>query len=315
MQSVESSGPIGAAGPTVDRIESLLRVAEAHHTGVPVGTLSDLLPSGFAPTATELADWIRARPDLGKVIGETVFPPQGTVAAEALAARRARGELYWNRAVRLASDTLRPVHPLLRSVALTGSSAYGEPEVGDDLDFLAITRTDAVWVFLAFTYLRLRLQGGPDSDPETGACFNYVMDERTARREFSDSKGLLFAREALTARPVHGEAYYRGLVRSSAWMESELPRAYARWSGPADSPPPEVPGVRLGTRALNLLLFPWIAAYLQVQGMLRNRAFRRSGRSHRVFRTITTYRKLSFASLRFEQLRRHYDSTPNRSSS
>lgn len=272
--------------------------------------LSELLPEGAPSSGAGVADWLRRHPAFGTVVGETAFPASAAPVVSDLSERRARGERYWSRARVLTTEDLRRVHPLLRAVAVTGSAAYGEPEPGDDLDFLAITRTDSVWVFLAYTYLRLRLRPETTAGAGSGACFNYVMEEGTADREFAESRGLLFAREALTARPVLGESYYRRLVRSASWMRLELPRMYARWDGPVPDPDGDRRPVPLVVRALNVLLFPFVATYLQLQGLARNRGLRQSGRPDRGFRTLTHYRKLTFASARFERLRAEYEGAP-----
>jgi hypothetical protein len=307
--------PDSGAEITARRVESILRVAGAHRTGVAVGALTELLPAEGPRSEADLAEWLRAHPSVGTLVGSTAFAPSSPPVTGSVGERRARGDRYWRRAADLAAGDLRPVHRLLLSMAVTGSAAYGEPEAGDDLDLLAITRTDSVWVFLAFTYLRLRLRSDNVADADSGPCFNYVMDERTAWTEYAGSRGLLFAREALTARPVLGEAYYRQLLHSASWMGDELPRLFARWELPRDRRSDPAPRAPLALRIVNAFLFPWIAAYLQAQGLMRNRAYRRSGQSARAFRTFTHYRKLCFASARFESLRRHYEGSRSTSRS
>ncbi len=307
-----SGGSVLRYGPgteaTARRVESILGIAGAHRTGVPVDSLTELLPEDGPRSPTDLVEWIGAHPSIGTVVGARAFLPSFRPPYSDLDDRRARGERYWNRAVELPAGRLRMVRPLLRTLAVTGSTAYGEPEAGDDLDFLAVTRPDSVWVFLTYTYLRLRLWGlGPTSDDEPGPCFNYVVDEATAKHQFAESRGLLFAREALTSRPIVGEEYYRDLVRSAPWMRDELPRLYARWQAVPVGAPPSHVATPWPVRVLNWALFPLVATYLQMRGLLRNRRLRASGQGDRAFRTVAHYRYLMFATERFERLRRAHE--------
>jgi hypothetical protein len=133
------------------------------------------------------------------------------------------------------------------------------------------------------------------------------MDDGTSERKFVHSRGLLFAREALTSRPVVGEEYYRSLVGSAGWMRSELPRLYARWDPvpaevvPAPAPTPWAIGL------LNRVLFPLVSTYLQLQGLVRNHRLRVTGHPERAFRTLPRYRSMMFATERFERLRRAHE--------
>ena len=43
-------------------------------------------------------------------------------------------------------------------MGITGSTAYGEPKSGDDLDFIVVTRKGALWVFVLYAVLAARIQ-------------------------------------------------------------------------------------------------------------------------------------------------------------
>jgi hypothetical protein len=197
---------------------------------------------------------------------------------------------------------------MLRCLGVTGSLAYGEPELGDDCDFMAIARPGSVWVFLAYAYLAIRLgRARPSGEGPAGWCFNWVFDEASARREYSQPHGFLFAREALMTHPLVGEEYYRALVRSSAWLQAEAPRLFARWQSGEDTVLPPAPEpAPLPIRALNALVYPWLAAYLQLVGLYRNARSGRRGRSESGFRTVTRFRRFALASEKYEQLERAY---------
>jgi len=165
-----------------------------------------------------------------------------------------------------------------------------------------------VWPTLLYTYLAARLRphaAGPD-DPSHW-CFNYVVDERVARKEFAAPHDFLFAREALTARPVVGGAFYRGMVGEATWLADEVPRLYERWKADGLPPlPPEAPAPPL-IRVLNTLLFPIVASYLSLVALFRNHQYRRRGEATRCFRVRASLGRLTYETERFESLRELYE--------
>ena len=210
-------------------------------------------------------------------------------------------------AAAVVGGPLADVAPLVRCVAVTGSAAYGEPAPHDDLDFLVVTRSGSVWPFLLYSYLaaRRRPARGRDDGPSHW-CFNYILDERAVREEFANSRGFLFAREALTARPVAGEPYYRGLVGSADWLAQEVPRLYQRWCVGGLPPLPPESAAPLALRLVNVVLFPLLATYLNLAALLRNRRLTREGRSAKRFRVNAHLDRLTYETERFEELRTLY---------
>jgi hypothetical protein len=245
---------------------------------------------------------MRAHPRSGRITGgHAVGPTAADLVIDG--ERRERAEQYYQAAVRLFDSALQRSRPWLRCLAVTGSTAYGDPRAGDDCDFMAVVRHGSLWVFVAYVFLRLRLRAWARSaPPEPEWCFNYMLDEETAIREFSRPHGFLFAREALVARPVEGESYYRGLLRRGEWLRHEAPRLYARWES-APMPEPQAPeSAPPDVRILNVVLFPVVAAYLQLKGLWANRRLRRAGREAETFRTITRPGQMSLATRKFERL-------------
>lgn len=220
--------------------------------------------------------------------------------------RAERGERYLRAADELFEGPLRRVVPWLESVGVTGSTAYGEPEPGDDLDFYLITRPGTLPVVLAGTYLALRLEQarrGRLWDPPP--CFNYVVDARRAAEDLAAGEGLLFQREALTAHILLGDEFYRGLLSRTPSLGADFPRLYAaRTEGARAVPPRSAPRT---LRALSALVFVPLAAYLQLVGLRRNARARRQGDLDAQFRTITTPERVAFQSRRFERIRRLYE--------
>ncbi len=288
------------------RIGLLTSLASSFGTSVPVEDLVQLLPTEGPRDPTELEQWLAHHPD-ACVLESGRVTVRGARTAS-LEERRARGRAYLDLAAVMAGGPLRRAHGWLRCIAVSGSTAYGEPEPGDDLDFFVVTRRGAVWWFLAYAFLQARLvrwRNRGAYDPSL--CFNYVQDETDARREFAREQGLLFAREALTLRCVWGEEYYRSLLVLAPWMSDAFPRLHAERTGGPATPPQEPAPAPVLVRILNALVFPGLAAYLQLTGLRRNARLRSTGATARGFRTQSTPRRLQLRSERFEEIRRRYD--------
>jgi hypothetical protein len=300
---------LGGLGPAVedvpgagDRLRALFHIAEEMGTGFSVSELVALLPNGV--TDVGVRAWLKAHPDVAKFDEGLALPANGSL--EHRSERRTRGELYLEAARAFVDGPMAPIRPWVESIGLTGSAAYGEPQAGDDLDFLVVARSGAVWVILAYVYILVRLGRGPrlpEGFPE--ACFNYVLDGPAARREFERPQGFLFAREALAVRTLYGEEYYRGLLGSATWMSAVVPKLYADRSR---SPPlPPAPRAPWPVRWANAVLFPILATYLQFVGAVRNRRFVERGLPERTFAVRTRMGSMALVSSRFERLRAEYE--------
>jgi hypothetical protein len=302
-------GPGGAYGidPADERLDRFLTIAGEFEIGHPVAELLSLLPAEGPTTEEELARWVAARPSVaGLERGELVDvrrPPRENDE------RRARAAAYLDHARDVVRRRWAPLLGWVRTVGVSGSTAFGAPDAGDDLDLFVVARRGALWAFLAGALVLGRLERR--RHPGTVApplCLNHVLDERTASEEFARPQGLLFAREALAVRPVWGESFYRGLLGRARWIEALLPRRYpaeARYELPDRDRP-----VPVGIRLLNAAVFPLLAAYLQLVGLFRNRQFQRRGHAERMFRTVTTPSRQSLASERFERIRQLYEGAP-----
>lgn len=287
------------------RLETLVDVAAAHRTSVPLGEVVDLLPDGAPSTPGGVASLIRGRPGRLAIVDGRVSAPAARLPA-GLAERIVRGQEYLATASQLLDGPLARTRGWVECAGVTGSTAYGAPEAGDDLDFLVVARRGAVWVFLLYSFLALRrARASGRLRVPIEACFNYVLDSEQAERDFATPRGLLVAREAMTARPLWGAERYRGLIVGSPWLEAQLPRLYERWraGGPSAGSSPPAP---LGLRLLNALVFPPLALYLHARGALLNRRFRDEGHADRRFVTETGLRRLALRSERFDRLSARY---------
>ncbi|MCI4358606.1 MAG: hypothetical protein L3J99_06225 [Thermoplasmata archaeon] len=274
-----------------------MRIAREVKTGVPIPDLMSLLPE--AVSRSEVEAWLAGRPDMVRVEGEVALPTG--VAPSDRSHRRLRGQEYVRAARSFVEGPLGLSRSWLRCVGITGSTAYGEPEEGDDIDFIAVTRSGAVWLFLAYCYLALRI-GTPRTvggeRPEW--CFNFVLDDSSAVREFGRPQGFLIAREALSVQILWGEEYYRSLLGAASWLQGMIPRLFGQRAAPT-VPPPPCPAPRLAQLA-NLAIFPFLATYLQLVALVRNDRYRRGGLLERVFTARTRLTGISYESVRFDRL-------------
>lgn len=283
----------------VERVRRVVEFAHEFEANVDLETLVELLPEQGPTAARDLETWVRARPHMAHVSGSRVLPP-GALDIGIDADRHARAEAYFQEAQQFFASRLSAVHRWVRFFAVTGSTAYGNPRAGDDCDLMAIVRPGTVWVFLAYVFLRARLASGSVSPPHW--CFNYTLDERAAIGEFARPRGFLFAREALIARPVEGEGYYRGLLESGPWLRVEAPRLFARWERVPRNLPSEPRPAPVGVRILNAVLFPAFAAYLHLKGLRVNHQLGRNRRPSERFRTITRLDRMTLQTTKFDRL-------------
>jgi hypothetical protein len=290
------------------RISAVLEAAGRHQTTVSLEQLLELLPSEAPRTPEALGEWVRGPPEHAVLINRQVAAPGAPAPPDGAGElRRRRGMSYLAAAQRLFEGPLWQFRHTLVCAAVTGSTAYREPESGDDLDLMVVTRPGGTWLFiaLAFTLIRLRRSARAPTEPEW--CFNFVVEAGEIERDYQKRQGFLFAREALTARPLFGERYYRGLLGSAPWMAEDLPRLYDRWKVEARSASDQVRPLSWAVRLANLVLFPIVSSYVQLRGLRRNREYRTQGRTEEAFSVVTRLRRYSLRSVKFDQLSRTYD--------
>jgi poly-beta-1,6-N-acetyl-D-glucosamine synthase len=295
----------GSADEIERRLRTLYSVAGEFGGTLTPENLTCLLPDSAPETAEGLERYLRDHPGVG---GPNLISP-GTEAlptSPASMEREARGIRFHRFAEHLVRGPLAPLSSWVQCIGVTGSTAYGQPEAADDLDFFVVTRRGALTTFLAATYLRLQLEQLRSRSPaDPPVCFNYVVDAERAAADLAAGRGLLFAREALTARMILGDDYYRGLLAGAPGLAAELPRLYALRTGtPGDPRPLPAP---LAVRIASVLLFAPLAAYLQLAGLWRNARFRATPGGAGEFRTVTRPDRVLFQSRRFEELRARYE--------
>ncbi len=288
------------------RLRLAVELGQGSSGGVPLRDLTELLPDDAPRSEAEVGEWILHNLPSTVIANGRAYPTSVGPGSERPDAE-ARPEGYLQRAREFFSPWIQDPRSEVRCAAVTGSVAYGSAVVSDDLDLLVCTARGAVWVFLARAFLavRRRPRAGASGEPSRW-CFNFVTDDRTLVEEYLRARGLLYAREALMARVVLGEDFYRGLLGACPWMASEAPRLYRRWARDGFPPQPRSYPASWPTRLTNLALYLLLAPYLQLVGLRRNHRLRREGRPAQEFRTITRLGRLFYQSRRFDDLERRY---------
>ncbi|MFZ1024223.1 MAG: hypothetical protein WAN87_08815, partial [Thermoplasmata archaeon] len=155
---------------------------------------------------------------------------------------------------------------------------------------------------------RLHLRPWP-ADERPRPCFNYVLEDGAASREFGRPRGFVVAREALHTVVLHGEAYYQGLLGAGVWMKEEIPRLYAQRQ-PSTHPSQESPAP-WPIRAASALLFPLAATYIHLKTLLDNARVRREDPEMSGLTAQPSLHRLAMLTDRFESLRLRYQNSPS----
>src|SRR5208337_3677625 len=116
------------------------------------------------------------------------------------------------------ANLLTRVIPFIRTVAVTGSVAYGSATKWDDIDLFIVTKRNRLWIsallILRPSHLSL-------------FCLSYVHDEQGFLKESQRNRSnALFARELLKAKPVAGAEEYRKILEGNEWVASFYSRPY-----------------------------------------------------------------------------------------
>lgn len=275
-----------------ERLAAAEALAEAHGTCLSEAEAVELL--GFRP----------ARPSPWGPPSRVGASADGSDPARVLEIRRLRGIRFAAEGQRVAEVVLAPVAGLLRCLGLTGSTAYGAPSEGDDLDFLVVVRRGGVWPFLLYAWLAGRFLRPGATDGPRAWCFNFVAEEEAAAQEFRRERGFLVARDALMMRILRGEEFYRTLLSGSPWLGDELPALFEKRARPFGVPTAHRFAAPWPVRCANWVLFPFMATYLQLVALAESARHRASGAPERAFRVVTMPGRLLVRTERFEALDR-----------
>lgn len=202
--------------------------------------------------------------------------------------------------------------PFIRTVAVTGSVAYGSADMWDDIDLFIITNRNRLWLSALMTLILVRLVKLLGLRPSHLAlfCLSYVHDENGFASESQKNQtNPLFARELLKAKPVAGQDEYRRLLETNDWVGSFYPlpylakvRALTRANGhqfeyPSDS------RSSLILEWAEALAFVFLSRYLRVRAYLTNLKLKSRGQEFRVFEPKLSASSCVYTSNFYEWLR------------
>ena len=190
-------------------------------------------------------------------------------------------------------------------LSVSGSTSYDSTQPGDDLDFFTITNDGALWIYLfkSMVLARIYRQLHPGFPK---ICFSYSIDERFARKAFA-TEDLLFARDALSVIVLHGENYYRTLLKRNSWMANYFPRLYQIKTGPPDEEAGKSGAKSPLLRFLNLFLYFTMGPYLRFKSSQVNRNLRGKTSTGSFFTLKSGPDHFIFESVRYQRLRQIYD--------
>ncbi|HUK28534.1 MAG TPA: nucleotidyltransferase domain-containing protein [Candidatus Acidoferrales bacterium] len=128
------------------------------------------------------------------------------------------------------ASTLTKAVPFIRTVAVTGSVAYGSAAKWDDIDLFIVTQRRRLWIsaLLALVLVRLDKLLGLREPHLSLFCLSYVHDEHGFAKESNRNRSNpLFARELLKAKPVAGAERYRRILEENVWVSDFYSSSYS----------------------------------------------------------------------------------------
>jgi hypothetical protein len=111
--------------------------------------------------------------------------------------------------------------PFIRTVAVTGSVAYGSAGKWDDIDLFLVTDSNRLWLsaFMTLVLVRLCKFLKLRQSHLLLFCLSYVHDKQGfAKESLRNQTNPLFARELLKAKPVAGVHQYREILQENDWV-------------------------------------------------------------------------------------------------
>lgn len=204
--------------------------------------------------------------------------------------------------------------PFIRTVAVTGSVAYGSADRWDDIDLFMVTRRRRLWLtaFMTLALVRLGKFLGLRPPYLSPFCLSYVHDEEGFANESQKNRtNPLFARELLKAKPVAGRDQYRKILESNDWVGGFYSMPYAAKLKELDR---GINGqwieTRDDSRRFSFLLdwsegiaFALLSHYLRLRAYLTNLKLKSQGEGLRVFEPKLSAASCVYTSNFYEWLR------------
>ena len=193
------------------------------------------------------------------------------------------------------ASLLTKLVPFIRTVAVTGSVAYGSADKWDDIDLFIVTDRNRLWIsaFLMLIQVRLHKIFALRAPHLLPFCLSYVHDaegfSKESRRNRANS---LFARELLKAKPVAGFEEYRKILQENSWVGQYYSAPYSEkleMLGEAfDGSSRPRPSNSSGLRGFFLdwaegIAYEFLSRYLRLRAYVTNLKFESEGRNLRTF--------------------------------
>ena len=212
------------------------------------------------------------------------------------------------------ANLLTRVIPFIRTVAVTGSVAYGSADKWDDIDLFIVTKRNRLWISALLTLVLVRLNKLLILRPPhlSHFCLSYVHDEHGFSKESQRNRSnALFARELLKAKPVAGKKEYGKILEENSWVADY-------YSEPYRTKLRSLSGNLKGTTisggdsstALSFLMdwteemaYAVLSRYLRLRAYLTNLKLKSEGKNRRVFQPILTSESCVYTSNFYRWLR------------
>jgi len=192
------------------------------------------------------------------------------------------------------ANLLKRLVPFIRTIAVTGSVAYGSADKWDDVDLFIVTERNRLWIstFLMLVQIRLYKIFGLRAAHLLPFCLSYLHDEEGFSNESRRSRtSALFARELLKAKPVAGTEKYRELLEKNTWVGDFYSTPYRETlrllesslegDGPSNKEQSEVlPFLLVWAEGVSYFM---LSRYLRLRAYLTNLRLRSEGNEFRAF--------------------------------
>lgn len=211
------------------------------------------------------------------------------------------------------ANLLKRMIPFIRTVAVTGSVAYGSATKWDDIDLFIVTKRNRLWISALLTLVLVRLNKLLALRPPhlSKFCLSYVHDEQGFLNESRKSRASsLFARELLKAEPVGGREAFRKMLLDNEWVGEFFPRPYRRKLKSLGGGLNGVASRERDSARFSLFL-AWaegityliLSRYLRLRAYLTNLTLESEGKDLRVFEPIMTSNSCVYTSNFYRWLR------------
>lgn len=209
---------------------------------------------------------------------------------------------------------LKRLIPFIRTVAVTGSVAYGSADKWDDIDLFIVTKRNRLWLtaFLTLVLVRLTKMLGLRPSHLSPFCLSYVHDEEGFTTEAQKNRtNPLFARELLKAEPVAGADQYRRILEENDWVSVFYSSSYTaklrelkqEVGVQTSEVHVDYPGSSLVLAWAEGIAFALLSRYLRIRAYLTNLKLASQGQGFRVFQPKLSTVSCIYTSNFYEWLR------------